>query len=394
MSNQPQNFAPKVLVYTKHALPLSATFIRGQMLHLSEWKSVLVCRSIDNNGLDLSALKLRLLNNHSSILSRVLRRIRRTMKWASKSDLRVLREENGQVMHVHFGTEAVEVWPLARALGIPMLVTLHGYDINIYKEWWEGGCGGGSMKDYPSCLLQLSKNPGVQFIAVSKAIKKRAIEYGIPVEKIHVRYIGVDTSKFSPGPKPIEERKNILFVGRLVEKKGCKYLLEAFLSIQDSFPEHSLFIVGTGPLESELREFARSSNIRAKFFGAQTNSEVKAIMDGSQVFCMPSITAANGDAEGLPIVILEAQASGIPVITSARGGADEGIVSGKTGFSHAEKDIHAIQKLLAKLLLDEELLKAFSAAARINIKKEMDARSCARDLEAIYHKVLDECFWE
>ena len=80
-----------------------------------------------------------------------------------------------------------------------MLVTLHGYDININRGWWEAGYGGPAMRNYPKRLLELASHPRVSFIAVSEAIRRRAISYGIPEEKITVRYIGVDTSKFRAG---------------------------------------------------------------------------------------------------------------------------------------------------------------------------------------------------
>jgi len=381
---------PKVLVYKTQALPLSETFIREQMLHLSEWESVLVCRAIIDTSLDLSSLNVRLLEENNSFLSKVFRYIRRTMKWAATGDLKALRKENGQVMHVHFGTEAVRVWPLVKALGLPMLVTLHGYDINTYKDWWKSGGGGRRMKNYPSQLLRLSKYQDVQFIAVSDAIKKRAIEYGISPKKIHVRYIGVDTDKFVPGPTPIEERKNILFVGRLVEKKGCRYILEAFQIVQEDYPDINLTIIGVGPLEEELEKFAKRNGVRATFLGAQTPAQVRKNLDKARMMCLPSIVATNGDAEGFGIVLLEAQACGVPVITSASGGAQEGVVNGLTGFTHDEKDVGAMVKAMRILLNDGKRANEMGIAARCYILKNMDVKRCTRELESLYCQVLSD----
>src|SRR5690606_12032101 len=102
-------------------------------------------------------------------------------------------------VHAHFGTSAVDVWPVARRAGLPILVTLHGYDISISRDWWEEGNSGLRRRSYPSSLLAMAKHPNVNFIAVSNAIMRRAVNFGIPSEKVHVRYIGVDTDKFTPG---------------------------------------------------------------------------------------------------------------------------------------------------------------------------------------------------
>ncbi len=377
---------PRVLIFKSSLLPLSETFIREQCINLSEWEPILVGRELVENGLDLTGLEIRLLDNNRSWFSRKMRRIRLLMQWSSKTDVELSKKENAQLIHAHFGIEGMHAWPLAKALNLPMLVTLHGMDINIYRQWWESGNGGYCMKRYPSRLLSLAKERNVHFIAVSEAIKNRAVEYGIPPDKIDVSYIGVDTQTFFPGPKPLAKRREVLYVGRLVEKKGCRYLLEAFLGIQDQFPEYDLVIIGSGPLDNELKEYADNNGVRASFLGAQTSEQVRERLGEARVFCLPSITSVNGDAEGLGIVILEAQASGVPVITSALGGSTEGIVNGVTGCAHKEKDVGAIQEALARLLIDDNLAKKFGQAARRHVLDKMDIRKCTHKLEGIYFK--------
>jgi glycosyltransferase involved in cell wall biosynthesis len=392
MDESSEKSKPKVLIYKSTLLPISETFIREQCINLSEWKPILVGKILVENGLDLTGLEICLLSR--SLYSRVMRRIRLLMQWPLKIDIELLKKENAQLVHAHFGTESVSAWPLAKALGLPMLVTLHGFDINVYREWWESGNAGLWSKSYPSQLLSLAKERDVHFIAVSEAIKKRAVEYGIPPEKIDVSYIGVDTQKFIPGTKPLAERREILFVGRLVEKKGCRYLLEAFLGIQDQFPEYDLVIVGDGPLENELKKYAHNNGVRARFLGAQTSEQVRERMTEARVFCLPSITSENGDAEGLPISILEAQSCGVPVVTSARGGAAEGIVHGVTGFSHSEKDVSGIKDALEHLLGNDQTADKFGEAARQKTLERMDISDCTQVLEKIYssfaHKYISE----
>src|SRR6185437_11569951 len=182
------------------------------------------------------------------------------------------------------------------------------YDINIHREWWERGEGGTAMRLYPRRLLELSARADVRFIAVSEAVRGQAIEYGIPADKVTTDYIGVDVSAFTPGPIPLSERPlRVLFVGRLVEKKGCEFLLRAMQCVKNQIPGAELTIVGDGPLRDQLEAQSRDLDVQARFPGALSSEHVKQELDHARIFCLPSVRAANGDAEGFGLVLLEAQ---------------------------------------------------------------------------------------
>ncbi|MDH2406106.1 glycosyltransferase [Bradyrhizobium sp. SSUT18] len=374
-----------VLVYRNELLPVSETFIKEQILALRDWRAVLVGRK-KVNQLPLDSLDVRLIGPASTGLFDAL-------LWKSQQALgvvpphvkRVLARERPSLIHAHFGVDALDAWPLARALNLPMLVTLHGYDINTHREWWEAGKGGSDMHRYPTHLLELAKQPRVGFIAVSEAIRRRAIEFGIAAEKVFVRYIGIDSSRFAPGPVPIDQRPaRVLFVGRLVEKKGCRYLIQAVAQVQENVPGCELIIIGDGPLREELEQLARSLRVSATFLGARSNGEVKHEMDNARVFCLPSVTAESGDAEGLPISILEAQASGIPVITSARGGVGEAVRDELSGLTFAEGDVSALASKLRAILVDDDRARELAAETARFVASSFDIRPLTAKLEALY----------
>ncbi|MGE6442963.1 glycosyltransferase [Pseudomonas bubulae] len=376
----------KVIIYKFNILAYSETFIYEQTYNLRQWNGKLIGNNILTNGLNLEGISFHTIGFKNKLLEKCMRRFNFLLNRPPHGLIKELQQENADLIHIHFATEAVLAWPMLKELKLPIIVTLHGYDINVYREWWEKGNEGRTMKNYPRNLLQIAQEDNIQFLAVSEAIKTRAIEYGIPESKLEVSYIGVDTQKFTPSAKSISERTQILFVGRLVEKKGCRYLLEAFESIQHDYPLSELVIVGDGPLENSLKNFAKDKNLRATFLGALSGEKVKALMDEARVFCLPSITAESGDAEGLGIVILEAQACGVPVITSARGGATEGIQHRVTGFAHEEKDVAGIKYALHALFSDDELANEFGIAARKFAVKHMDIKKCTERLEEIYSK--------
>jgi glycosyltransferase involved in cell wall biosynthesis len=245
------------------------------------------------------------------------------------------------------------------------------------------------MRNYPTRLLELADQPSVRFIAVSNAIRERAISYGIPEEKISVCYVGVDPAKFDPiGPPVIERERRVLFVGRLVEKKGCEYLIRAFARVRRVISDASLSIIGDGYLRDNLQWLARQLDVPAQFHGALPDAEMIQLLKRTRVFCLPSVHAANGDAEGLPSVLLEAQASGVPVITSAMGGATEGIEHGVTGFKFEAGDVETLAALLIHLLTDDATATAMSVAGPLFISEKFDLFRCTERLESVYDDMI------
>lgn len=377
-----------VLVYRSSLLPRSEIFIKKQVLSYGAWRGVLVGR-LHLQELSLDGLEVRFLSGpHPGYIARILVRIGSSFGIALPWIIRKLRRENPSIFHVHFGLDAVDAWPLARTLKIPMIVTLHGFDVAVNPQYWESGNGGFILRRYPKRLVALAKRPSVTFIAVSEAIRSRAIDYGIPPEKILVRYIGIDVKGFEPGAVPIAQRDlRILFVGRLIEKKGLYYLIQAMAEVQKVIPEAHLVVVGDGVLRAELEEYALRLAVNVCFRGAQSNAEVMNELRTARVFCLPSVTARNGDAEGFGLVLLEAQASGVPVVTSASGGATEGILEGVTGFSFPERDVGKLTSLLIEVLKDDVRLSAMSKAARQFVLKKFDLGKCTQELEATYDEI-------
>lgn len=379
----------KVIVFRKDLLPSSETFIKEQARFLRHWKPVLVGYDRVKNGLDLGGLEVKIIAGvATNTIGRYALRLRQMLGLAHRPTVETLRTIDAHLVHVHFGTDATDIWPSVKAVGLPMVVTLHGYDINIHRQWWESGHGGVHRRLYPRRLLKMAQEPAVHFIAVSHAVKFRAIEYGIPESKITVCYIGVDTERFKPGGVPLDQRcKRILFVGRMVEKKAPLLLIRAFSEVRKHVPDAELAMIGDGPLLKEARQLAQDLDVTVEFFGAQDTDVVLEQLNQARVFCLPSVTAGNGDAEGFGLVILEAQASGVPVVTSAVGGAAEGILDGVTGHVFNERDTYSMSEALAAYLIDGGLA-VTSIASNQYVKSHFDLRICSLKLEELYGGIV------
>ncbi|MET4023740.1 glycosyltransferase [Bradyrhizobium sp. S3.2.12] len=374
-----------MLVYRNELLPISETFIKEQILALTDWRAVLIGRR-KLNQLLIDNLDVRLVGPTTrNLQSRLVWSAYRFFGTLPSHLRRTLQAEQPSLVHAHFGPDALDAWPIAKALDLPMLVTLHGYDINTDKDWWRTGKGGAKMATYPERLLALATQPRVGFIAVSDAIRRRAIEFGIPAAKIDVQYIGVDISRYTPGAIPVTQRQpHVVFVGRLVEKKGCRYLIEAMAMVQKEVPAARLIIVGDGPLRPELEHLAQTLGAYADFRGPQEADAVKRELDAARVLSLPSVTAENGDAEGFGLVLLEAQASGVPVVTSARGGAAEGVRDSVTGYSFPERDVRALAARLSSLLKEEKVLQQMAERGPPYVAEKFNLSHCAKRLEALY----------
>jgi glycosyltransferase involved in cell wall biosynthesis len=380
----------KVLVFKSALLPYSETFIRDQVLSYERWQAVLV-GTHRVTGLPLEELRTVLLRSPlPQALDRACWTLLRELRLAHPLATARLRREEASLLHAHFGTEAVVVWPLARRLRLPLIVTLHGSDINIDRAWWEAGFPPLGARLYPRRLLALAAHPTTHFVAISGAIRERAIAYGITPERISIRPIGIDLRRFRPGGVALAaRRRRILFVARLVEKKGAEYLIRALPRVLARVPDAELVIVGDGPLERALQGLATRLRVPVEFAGRATSAQVKEHLDQARVCCVPSITASNGDAEGLAMTVLEAQACGVPVVTSARGATTEGILEGKTGFAFPEKDLEQLTDRLTRVLSDDGLADSMSTAATRFVTAKFDIRHCTRALEDLYDTFLE-----
>jgi glycosyltransferase involved in cell wall biosynthesis len=379
--------SPRVIVYRKYLLPPSETFIRQQVTALKRWCPVLFCEQMAKHSLDLEGLEPITLCRRRAGFSNFSYKVHRTLGLTHAPSASLFRAAGAQLIHVHFGTDAVDIWPQIRTLNLPILVTLHGYDINTSRDWWESGAGGIARRTYPSRLLRLTALPNIDFIAVSEAIRQQAVAFGVPAHKVTKQHIGIDTDLFTPAETD-QSRPGVLFVGRLVEKKGVEYLIRACAIAFREAPSSELVIAGDGPLRNELTQLAASLGVRTRFLGTVTPERVRELLHDARVFCLPSITAVNGDAEGFGLVLLEAQASGVPVVTSARGGAQEGLIEGETGFSFPEKDVVGLATHLSRLLTDDDLHARQAQAAVMFVRQTFDLARCTGELETLYDRAV------
>jgi len=375
-----------VIVYRTDLLPYSETFIPSQIESYSSYQGFYV--GVDRfrgNRYPLPSERTIILSDQAKVTAN-----RKTLFLLANLGYsgwyRSLSKLSACLIHAHFGTDGVWAIPLKKELNIPLIVTFYGYDITVNS--WDLANRGFLHAVYLWRRKKLFKE-AFYCIAISDFLKNKLIENGCPPDKVLLNYVGVDLDKFSPNPK-VSCEPIVLFVGRLVEKKGCKYLIQAMAGVQSIHPEVELVIIGDGPLRKELEQQARNSLKRYRFLGVQSPEQVKTWMNKALLLCTPSITDSTGNAEGLPFVVLEAQAMGLPVVGSIHAGIPEAVLHEETGFLTPEKDWESVTNYILKLATDMELQQKFSTAARERVEHKFSLKKNTLQLEAIYDEVLDK----
>jgi glycosyltransferase involved in cell wall biosynthesis len=233
---------------------------------------------------------------------------------------------------------------LSKLLRKPIITKVHGTDINEYIQYW-----------LRRKMISFTLNNSGKVISVSKALRNKMIEIGVEPGKIKVIYNGVDSGIFKPLDK-IKTRKAlgidinkklILFVGNLKPVKGLKYLIKAFAGTATDISKNiNLIIIGQGELKKELEDETKKYGIQncVYFLGGKMHYEISKWMNACDLLCLPSLN------EGVPNVILEALACGMPVVASNVGGIPEVITSKDYGMLVKPKDYKELQKILQECL--------------------------------------------
>ena len=295
-----------------------------------------------------------------------------------------IQRAGASLVNAHFAMDGACALPIALAAKVPLIVTLHGNDVTTSEHLHRRAMRGQLYLLRRERMFRTVK----LFLCASDFLRRSAIERGFPEHKLKVHYIGVDLKLFCP-PVSGQPRQNVLFVGRLVEKKGCRYLILAMQQVQSQFPLARLIIIGDGPERASLELQAREAGIQCEFRGAQSSHVVRQELSSARVFCVPSVKAKTGDSEGLGIVFAEAQAMGVPVVSSLHGGIPEVVSDGVTGLLAPERDHDRLAQHIIRFFSDDTFWNDCSRKAVSWIADNFDLQKQTAQLEEIYRDVIE-----
>jgi colanic acid/amylovoran biosynthesis glycosyltransferase len=279
-----------------------------------------------------------------------------------------------------YGTTGVLAVAACRQLGIPLVVHFHGYDASVHAVLQE------NADRYRNMFREAAA-----VIAVSQPMKHKLISIGASAEKVHYNPCGIDCREFA-GADPAAAPPVFVGAGRFIEKKAPELTLQAFSEVRRAVPEARLRMVGDGPLLDRCRELAIELGIpdSVSFLGAQPHSVVQEEMRRARCFVQHSVVAASGDSEGMPVSILEAGASGLPVVSTRHAGIPDAVAEGETGFLVDEHDVAGMASHMLRVARDPALAGQLGRAAQRRIQASFSRdRSLSRLWTIIESSITD-----
>jgi len=291
----------------------------------------------------------------------------------------LIREKSLLLLHAHFGEVGYKSLKLKQATGLPLITSFYGIDASYYlsqPKWYK--------------KFQQLFQEGDLILALGKNMAKRLRQAGCPSDKLQIQHLGINVAAIPfhvrqpPKNKPI----TLLFCGRLVNKKGVFDALKAFGHISQY---HCQFrIIGMGPLFPKLKKRIQKMNLSKQvvLLGELNHQAVLEEMHQAHLFILPSKTAPNGDMEGTPTVLMEAQASGLPVISTIHADIPEVVQNGNTGYLAPEGDVTSLTQILENLLTEPNTWSTLGTEGRAHIDTNYNIKNEVINLEKHYSNLL------
>lgn len=373
-----------ILVFNQSFFPLSETFVHRQVVGLSAYHDVtmLTYRYENEDKFPIDVKKV-LLAPYRGLPDKLITKALRVMrgqryKLSFQNRSRVsglLQIGKIDVIHAHFGPSGIELLPVAKKLGIPMVVSFHGIDAAPAML---------GDKAYADSIQEVIEYAKAVIIVSPHFID--TLNLGRYSKKVHLIPYGTDEQKFVPAETPDRDRIVIQHVGRLVPKKGVPDLITAFSTLCSRYDNLELRIVGDGPEMSACKSLVDQLNLADKIhlLGSKSHEIVVEHMKDADIYVLNSRTDDKGDMEGLPNSILEAMSMEKPVVSTYHAGIPQAIQNGENGLLVKERDNEALAAALEKLIQDPALRRRLGVAARKTIVAGFSANSMETKIQSVF----------
>lgn len=302
---------------------------------------------------------------------------------------RVARRTRATVMHGHWVIPGGAIADAA-AGGLPVVVSLHGSGLFVAERY--------------AVIARVARSVlrrATWVTACSRDLERRAVAMGAHAQRIEVLPYGVDAARFKPDSAVRSEVRHrlglslddpvVFSAGRLVRKKGFEYLIDSVAKLRLAWPHLQVVLAGGGDLEPELRDRAARLGVadHMRFLGAVPHGDMPDLLAAADIAVAPSVRDEAGNVDGLPNVVLEALASGTPLVTTAVGGIGAVAVDGETALVVPPAVTEALAAALDVLLRQPEQRRALDDAARDEVVRERSWSRVSQRFEEIYDRVVD-----
>ncbi len=295
--------------------------------------------------------------------------------------LRVLEDAGAALLHIYFGHIGVHLLPLLEICPLPVIVSFHGADAQVDL-------------DRPAHLTSTRRmlEKATLLLVRSDSLAKRLVALGASPEKIRLHRTGIPLTdiRFQQRSAPADGAWHCVQACRLIPKKGLATSLRAFSEFAREYSSATFTIAGDGPQLAELEALAGSLGLadRIHFTGFLTQQKLRELYARSHLFLHPSELGSDGNQEGVPNSMLEAMASGLPVVATTHGGIPEAVEHGVSGLLTPERDAAALAQSLHTLASDPIRYSTMSAAARQRVAANFEITAQTTALEGFYREAM------
>ncbi len=383
LQQMPPTRATVAEIHSQFFIP-SETFIYGYIAHLSRLRPVCLADRFAN--LDAFPFPSRdsfVIVDRPYTPGGLFRVLFRKLARRDLHVERILRREKVRLLHAHFGPSGVRALTYKRGTRLPLVTTFYGYDVSALAR------AGVWRRRYSHLFVQ-----GDLFLVEGPSLRDKLVDLGCPRGKIQVQRIGIPLQEisFRPRlPKPPGAKAVAIFSGRFVEKKGLLVALAACAAARRRTQAFEFRIIGDGPLRKEVENSIERLDMGSyvKLLGFLGYREYLKEMAAADFFLHPSLTASDGDSEGgAPTTILEAQAAGLPIISTTHADIPNIVLPGKSALLAPEGDVIALAEHIGLLITEQERWHHMGAAGRRYVEERHDIRRETESLEDRYERLI------
>ena len=294
---------------------------------------------------------------------------------------RILIRRDPELIHVYFGNTGVHLLPLLGRWDRPWVVSFHGMDVQSRPN----------ERGYDPKLCRLLQVAPLVLVR-SQSLAVRLQDLGCAADKIRLNRTGIPLQNFPwvERPLPKDGQWQLVQACRLVEKKGLLSALNAFRRFVSDYPKSRLVIAGEGPLRDGLMQKINELSLgnQVTLTGFLSQDDLRKIYNQSHIFIHPSELAADSNQEGVPNSMLEAMASGLPVVATRHGGIPEAVREGVDGILVPERDETALYEALLQLTRQPDLWRQLGKQASQSVAQNFEQQQQIKNLEAVYAEAI------
>lgn len=370
-------------------LPPTASFIRNQVVYHEKYTPFIMFAEEIPGSMNRELTSLtKCFQVTKGLTGRLLYKYLRLLTPMEKEEgIAYIGRLNPDIIHVHYGVDMIVFSGILKKLDIPVVVSFYGYDCTMFpKRFW----GYGKIILQKSVFLHPKLNA---VFAMSPDMVKDLVRLGCPYNLVKIHYYGTECKEFWYDRKYIDRNIiNFTIISGLSPKKGHLFLLESWCKANYRVKKQiQLTIVGSGCMKSDISSYIEDKKLQNVCMVSHVNygsAEHFNILKNTDVFIHPSITSTDGDKEGIPGAIIEAMASGLPVISTLHAGIPHIIQNGRTGILVEEGSSDQLAEAIILLSEEHEVRKKLGIAAQEYALKNLNIAIKEIELEDLYDKII------